>query len=35
VRKGPNVVLADGHVEQRINFADPNLSDDNFNIPVR
>ena len=35
VSKGPNVVLADGHVEQRINFADPNLSDDNFNIPVR
>ena len=33
--KGPNAVLADGHVEQRINFADSKLSDDNFNIPVR
>ena len=32
--KGPNVVLADGHVEKRINLTGGPWSDDNFNIPV-
>ena len=32
-RRGPNALLADGHVEQRISFAGP-WSDDNFNIPA-
>lgn len=31
--KGPNALLADGHVQQRISFAGP-WSDDNFNIPA-
>ena len=31
-RRGPNAVLADGHVERRISFR--NRSDDDFNIPV-
>jgi len=31
--KGPNVVLADGHVERRINLQGGPWSDDNFNIP--
>ena len=34
-RKGPNALLADGHVEQRMNFLREGLSDDNFNIAAR
>jgi len=30
--KGPNALLADGHVEQKINLAGGPWSDDNFNI---
>ena len=33
--KGPNVVLADGHVEKRINIAGGPWSDDNFNLPAQ
>ena len=32
--KGPNVVLADGHVERRIHFGGGPWSDDNFNLPA-
>jgi prepilin-type N-terminal cleavage/methylation domain-containing protein/prepilin-type processing-associated H-X9-DG protein len=32
VRKGPNALFADGHVEQRINFL--NKSEDNFSFPL-
>ena len=32
--KGPNVVLADGHVEKRINLSGGPWNDDNFNLPV-
>ena len=32
--KGPNVVLADGHVEKRVNLTGGPWSDDNFNLPV-
>ena len=32
-RRGPNVVLADGHVDKRINLTGGPWSDDNFNIP--
>lgn len=32
-KKGPNALLADGHVETRISFAGP-WSDDNFNLPA-
>lgn len=31
--KGPNVVLADGHVERRINLTGGSWTDDNFNLP--
>ncbi len=31
-KKGPNVVLADGHVERRINMHNGPWSDDNFNL---
>ena len=34
-KKGPNVVLADGHVEQRINLGGGPYSDDNFNLPAQ
>lgn len=34
VKKGPNALLADGHVQQRIDFTGE-LSDDNFNLPIR
>ena len=33
VEKGPNAMLADGHVERRIDLS--NLQEDNFNVPVR
>ena len=33
--KGPNVVLADGHVEQRINICGGPWTDDNFNLPAQ
>ena len=33
-KKGPNALLADGHVEKRISFAGP-WSDDNFNLPAQ
>ena len=32
--KGPNVVLADGHVDKRIHFSGGPWSDDNFNLPA-
>jgi len=34
-RKGPNVVLADGHVDRRVNLTGGPWSDDNFNIPAK
>ena len=33
-KRGPNALLADGHVERRISFAGP-WSDDNFHLPAR
>ena len=32
--KGPNVVLADGHVEKRINLSGGPWTDNNFNLPA-
>lgn len=34
-KKGPNLLLADGHVRQRVNLSGGPWSDDNFNIGVR
>jgi prepilin-type processing-associated H-X9-DG protein len=30
VARGPNVLFADGHCEQRVDLTDPNLTADNF-----
>ena len=32
--KGPNIVLADGHVEKRVHFGGGPWSEDNFNLPA-